>query len=242
MRLKDAVQKLRDSGHTVTYRVRYDGGIAIKTVDGIRFQAREGSDYVRALAGASVSEKFYSQRRAASIQGVEAARINKTLRAPSLTIRKGDSKKVRREKNKTKQALRQARKYQTIHKSELAKKLRREGFKGTISSLRNIARKQAGLCYEGQVEDLASYALDVFTECGYEGHGYEVESKLENVKKTFSNDYLKSIYQELYLIQKEAKSGTLNDSTEWSHYMIIRSLIKEGFVEGKRIYQEMFRK
>lgn len=242
MKLKDAVKKLREEGHTVTYRTRYDGGISIKTVDGIRFQSREGSDYVRQLAGVSVSEKFYSQRKSASIQGVEATRINKTLHAPSLTIRKGDSKKVRQAKIKTKAALHQARKYQTIHKTELAKKLRREGFKGTMNSLRNIARKQAGLCYQGQVEDLASYAQDVFTECGYEGHGYDIKSKLENVKTRFANDYLKSIYQELYLLQKEAKSGTLTRTSEATHYGIIKGLISGGFVEGKRIYQEMFKK
>lgn len=61
MNLRQIVNELRNQGHSVTYYVRKDGGILIKTIDGQKFTGGTGNMYARAMTGATLSTKRAAQ-------------------------------------------------------------------------------------------------------------------------------------------------------------------------------------
>ena len=54
---RDIVKKLRAEGHTVTYRVRKDGSIRIKSINGVKFKDSEGNNAARLMADSQLSDK-----------------------------------------------------------------------------------------------------------------------------------------------------------------------------------------
>ena len=73
MNLKQVVNTLRNEGHAVTYYVRKDGGILIKTIDGQRFTGATGNMYARAMTGATLSTKRATQLAKITWSGKRAA-------------------------------------------------------------------------------------------------------------------------------------------------------------------------
>lgn len=61
MNLRQIVDKLRQEGHSITFYVRKDRGILVKTIDGQRFTGAEGNKVVRAMAGQTLSAKRSAQ-------------------------------------------------------------------------------------------------------------------------------------------------------------------------------------
>lgn len=62
MKLVDVVNKLRASGAKVSYRKRTDGSIVIKSINGVKYNAREGNVLARAMVGEQQSAAAYEQR------------------------------------------------------------------------------------------------------------------------------------------------------------------------------------
>lgn len=79
MKLKNIVTKLRDAGHSVTYRVRKDGSIVIQTIDGKKFTGKSGNAAARALAGVSLS--LAQQQQLAKIALPKGSRARKKKEA-----------------------------------------------------------------------------------------------------------------------------------------------------------------
>ena len=75
MKLKNIVTKLRDAGHSITYRVRTDGSIVILTIDGKKFTGKSGNAAARALAGVSLS--LAQQQQLAKIALPKGSRARK---------------------------------------------------------------------------------------------------------------------------------------------------------------------
>lgn len=61
MTLKNIVKNLNKTGHSITYRVRTDGGIVVTSVDGIKTKIVEGNRIVRNLANTPISQKRFTQ-------------------------------------------------------------------------------------------------------------------------------------------------------------------------------------
>lgn len=59
--MREVVSDLEKQGHSVTYYVRKDGGILIKTIDGQRFTGATGNLYARAMVGETLSTKRANQ-------------------------------------------------------------------------------------------------------------------------------------------------------------------------------------
>ena len=56
MKMIEVVNQLQSQGHHISYYVRKDGGILIKSLDGIHFKGASGNAYARKLAGTELSE------------------------------------------------------------------------------------------------------------------------------------------------------------------------------------------
>lgn len=71
MTLREIVKELRDQGHSVVYRKRTDGSIAILSIDSERFSAssRAGNRAARMMTGETVSRAVSAKRSAAGLKG-----------------------------------------------------------------------------------------------------------------------------------------------------------------------------
>ncbi len=82
MTLRSIVQKLREEGHRVSYRVRDDGSIRVTSIDGRKFAAKysEGNAEARRIAGAPLSERRTRQLQKGRTK--RAANLAKKAKAP----------------------------------------------------------------------------------------------------------------------------------------------------------------
>lgn len=71
MTLREIVKQLRKQGHSVVYKKRTDGSIAILSIDSERFTAasRAGNRRARQLSGETVSASTSAKRKAAGVKG-----------------------------------------------------------------------------------------------------------------------------------------------------------------------------
>lgn len=61
MTMRQTISLLESQGHKVTFYVRKDGGVLIKSIDGQRFTGATGNLYARAMTGQSLSVKRAKQ-------------------------------------------------------------------------------------------------------------------------------------------------------------------------------------
>lgn len=83
MTLRDIVKELRDRGHSVVYKKRSDGSIAVLSIDSERFTAgsRAGNRRARELAGETLSRRITEQRRTAGRKGGISRGAQRTAQA-----------------------------------------------------------------------------------------------------------------------------------------------------------------
>ena len=68
MTIRNVVSKLRQEGYKVTYRVRKDGGVLIKSINGQKFKGATGNTLARQLSGETISESREIQLRYATVK------------------------------------------------------------------------------------------------------------------------------------------------------------------------------
>lgn len=236
MRTSKIVSLLREQGHRVSVYKRPDGGIRITSIDGVKFSLSEGNNFGRELVNAPVSSKSYTQRRKASQYAVEGKKRQR-LKMPSLTIRKKDTAKQKKEKQAVKKALAKARKVSgekhRISAEQVVKKVKREGYSKTASSLLNTARHEAGLSYDSQVDALVEFLVMVFQSANLD-YSNERSVILSN-KEAFSDKFILIIYSDLYEVQKKLKEGASQEQLITLKTEVQRD-IAAAVREGREIY------
>ena len=67
MKTIEIIHQLQAQGHTITYYVRKDGGVLVRSFDGMRFPTgASGNTYIRQIAGVSISEARQRQLKYAT--------------------------------------------------------------------------------------------------------------------------------------------------------------------------------
>lgn len=248
MRAIDVVKLMRSKGHKITIYKRPDGGIRVTGIDGIKFSSSnsEGINFLRESAKINISEKAYRQKRA-NEQVAREGKQRQKMKYPSLTIRKGDSKSVRQMKRRTKNALKRARKYRKTNMRQVSQRIRREGYERTIEALDNIARKESGLAYAKNVENLADFVLITLESAWRTAKGRELHLHLIHNSETFLDTAIGYCNEVLYDIQKivresEQGDGTMNMAQIDALIMQLSATIEDGIREGKKIYKDLYGK
>lgn len=74
--IREIIKILREEGHTVEFYERKDGGVLIKSIDGVKYKGASGNKVGRWMSGQTISEKRASQLQKITTTG---ARAKKTI-------------------------------------------------------------------------------------------------------------------------------------------------------------------
>lgn len=219
MRTINVVNQLRSQGHEVSFNVRPDGGIRIYSVDGIKFpkSSSEGNNYARELADKNLSAQQYAQRRESGDVAKMLSKARKSQRLPSISPRKADKTKKRKEKMELKRAMR---KLNLLRRSQgkkpfspitLRQRIRRQGFKETTKTIRNILLKEVGVAYPRAVESFIEYINSLPSKYSSE---YlpplvsAITNALNAVGLQIMDTDLHHLYEEFYEVEKALRDDS----------------------------------
>lgn len=191
MTIREIIKVLSSQGHSVSYYVRKDGGVLIKSIDGRRFTGASGNVYARSITGQVISEKrsaqleriTYTGKRAKSyIEDREVKRLlQKVQRKWNKAFRKnGQVPSVGR---KTAKGV----KWSLVHR----------GKEETLRLLKEAERYASGLAYGKNIEQLAMYIQD----SAYKYQSDELLQLAEDIRANawmIKEDSIKAAYEELY--------------------------------------------
>lgn len=194
MNIRQVIKTLEDQGHSITYYVRKDGGVLIKSIDGVKYQGATGNKIARWMAGQQLSEKRAKQLEKITTTG---KRAKKTL--TNETIKK-KLREVQRKWNKAFPHKRGETPSVGLKTSKDVKwNLEHKGEEETIRLLNEAERYAEGIAYSENVKNL----IDRITEVNEYYNSKELKDVIswinDNFDKIQENKMEKS-YQILYLL------------------------------------------
>lgn len=194
--MRDVVKQLRQEGHSVTYYVRKDGGILIKTIDGQRFTGATGNMYARAMSGETLSVKRAEQLTRITWSG---------KRAKSYIEDREVKRLLQRVQRKWNQAFPHKRGEIPPVGLKTSKKvkwsLENRGREETIRLLTEAERYASGKAYSENIRQLADYVEDAALK--YESEELqELANSIRDNAWMILEESIKPAYDELYLLNK----------------------------------------
>ena len=190
--MKNVVEILNAQGHSVTYYVRKDGGILIKSIDGQTFQGARGNAIARAMTGVNLSVKRSQQleritwtgkRAKAYIEDREVKRMLQRVQRKwnkAFPHKKGEIPAVGR---KTAKGVRWS--------------LEHRGKEETLRLLSEAERYASGKAYAKNVETLAVFVESAAAR--YESAElYDLADSIRDNAWMIREDSIYPAYQELY--------------------------------------------
>lgn len=192
MTIREIIKTLTSQGHSVSYYIRKDGGVLIKSIDGRKFTGASGNIYARTITGQKLSSKrseqllkiTYTGKRAKAY--IEDREIKNMLQRVQRKWRKafprvdGKAPSVGR---KTAKGVKWS--------------LEHRGREETIRLLSEAERYASGKAYSKNIEQLAMYIEESSTK-------YQSEELLQLAQDIRDNawmireDSMKPAYEELY--------------------------------------------
>ena len=189
--MREVVRQLQSQGHSISFHVRSDGGILIRTLDGVRYQGAKGNAVARQLVGITISKARSEQLKYAT----RARRVKK----PTLDdeIRK-EFERVKKKWNKAFKA-----KGGKPHPAgyfgwaRIKYSIEHYGKEETLRRIREAEKYASGIAYQENVRQLAFYIQD----CGAQYSSPELtqlgKDLLENAY-SIRDEWIKPAYDELY--------------------------------------------
>lgn len=196
MNLRQLVNKLRQEGHSITYYVRKDGGILIKSIDGQRFTGASGNKLARAMSGETLSVKRSEQLTRITWSGKRAKAYFEDREVKRLLQR------VQRKWNKAFPHKRGEIPPVGLKTSKKVKwSLENRGREETIRLLTEAERYASGKAYTENIRQLADYVQDASLKYQSE----ELEELANSIRDNawmILEETIKPAYDELYLLNK----------------------------------------
>lgn len=196
MTLRNVVKQLRAEGHSVTYYVRKDGGILIRTIDGQRFTGATGNMYARAMTGATLSTK----------RATQLSRITWTGKRAAKHIEDREIKRLlQRVQRKWNQAFPHKRGEIPPVGLKTSKKvkwsLEHKGKEETIRLLQEAERYASGKAYSENIRHLANYVQDAAVDLDSEDL-MELANSIRENAWMIEEASIQPAYRELYNLNK----------------------------------------
>lgn len=201
MKLEDVVKAFKNR-YTVVYEKRKEGGIIIKSINGVEYKGKSGNVYFRKLTNASLSTAQKEAIRAGSSKKKEIAKAKaqglpkprKAKKKKPLKLGKQLSKRLR----KTRKAFKELDENQkrivgTPTRKKILQSLKREGRKSTIQKLKESERYAKGKIYSAQMEFIITRI-----EESAEMRGEDVSELVD-----FLRSHKNSFYEERFIAFKE---------------------------------------
>ncbi|MBO7731107.1 MAG: hypothetical protein J6S67_01090 [Methanobrevibacter sp.] len=192
MTIRETIKALTSEGHTVSYYIRKDGGVLIKSIDGRRFTGASGNIYARTLTGQTLSEKRSAQLERITYTGkrakayIQDREVKKMLQRVQRKWRKAfprENGEVPAVGRKTAKGVRWS--------------LEHRGKEETIRLLSEAERYASGKAYSKNIEQLAMHIEDYASKTGSE-ELLQLAQDIRDNAWMIREDSIKPAYEELY--------------------------------------------
>ena len=196
MKMIEVVHQLQRQGHSVSYYVRKDGGLLIKSIDGMQFPSgASGNAYARQLTGSSLSEAREKQLKYATRQHVRK----------KMSIDDEIEKEYKRVKRKWDKAFK-AKEGKPHHagyfgKGRIEYTIKHYGKEEALRRIREAERYTSGLAYSKNVAILSTFVRNA-------GISYRSEELIQLANDIDENAYaireewIDKAYEALYKLDE----------------------------------------
>ena len=192
MTMRQIVSKLESQGHRVSYYVRKDGGILIKSIDGERFTTgASGNIRARQLLGVDISEARSHQLEYATRQrGKPRFKLEDEIEKEYQRVKKIWKRKIKPKKGKPHPA-------GYFGKSRIEYAVKKYGKEEALRRIREAERYALGIAYSKNVE----YLITMIRDVGIKLNSQELIQLANDVQDNIYNikdEWIKPAYDELY--------------------------------------------
>lgn len=198
MTMRQIVSKLESQGHRVSYYVRKDGGILIKSIDGERFTTgASGNIRARQLLGVDISEARSKQLEYATRQrGRPRFKLEDEIEKEYQRVKKIWRRKIRSKKGEPHPA-------GYFGKSRIEYAVKKFGKEEALRRIREAERYALGIAYSKNVE----YLITMIRDAGIKLNSQELIQLANDVQENIYNikdEWIKPAYDELYKLNTGA--------------------------------------
>lgn len=188
MTIKQIITQLTESGHNITFRIRSDGGIIVKSINGRKTGITEGNRIVREMIGeeGALSEARRVQTSFNVEKKIKKESLSKSIKS---TIRKVQTQ-IKKQGNKG-----------TIKTKQVRYHIKKDGEEEAMRYLKGRERYFKGYAYKVNVEALADRLERLALETDKAEEKAEVQelvSKIRSMSEEFKEADIEPIYQIAY--------------------------------------------
>lgn len=209
---KQLIASLVKQGYKVTYYVRKDGGVLIRSINGQKFTGAQGNVYARQILGIELSS-----RRQAQLKKITKDRV---IHPRKIRVETPDD--LERFRKRVMRKWRKAGLTGSISKKNLRKIIEDRGFEGARTYLEEMERHTQGKAYLGQVnalliriEEDMKFVQDDQAELDYLQKAHDlIQANMEEMKP----DWIFQLFDSLYNWEKNLISAS-------SFYMKVEELL-----------------
>jgi len=194
------VAQLQAEGHTIDYRIRTDGGILIKSIDGKKYTGASGNAVARTMAGATISEARLKQLKHITIKR-EKARKRKRSLPQNIQTEFERVKKIWNKKFKAKGGIPHPAGY--FDKSRIQYSIEHYGEEEALRRISEAERYATGYAYSKNIEFLATQIENT----GRIMQSEELKTLAEDIRSnsySIKEEWIAPVYDELYKINAGA--------------------------------------
>lgn len=206
MTTKQLVAELKSQGYAIEYSTRKDGGILVKSINGVKYQKAEGNKQVRLLTGIPLSEK--KSRQLSSIKPPKLMKLdNKILNQIRRINRKLKNASVYYQKN-----------FGRITRRHVRYLIESYGWEYALTKLKQRELYLAGYAYDKNVRYILirlQGLLEQYESGLLEADKVRIEAlknlinKIQNESYSFKEKWIQRFYEEIY----KAEQGTISLDT-----------------------------
>lgn len=198
MTMRQIVAKLQSQGHSVSFYVRKDGGILIKSIDGERFTTgASGNIRARQLLGVDISEARSKQLQYATRQrGRPRFKLEDEIEKEYQRVKKIWRRKIKSKKGEPHPA-------GYFGKSRIEYAVKKFGKEEALRRIREAERYALGIAYSKNVE----YLITMIRDAGIKLNSQELIQLANDVQENIYNikdEWIKPAYDELYKLNTGA--------------------------------------
>lgn len=188
------VAELQAEGHTIDFYVRTDGGILIRSIDGVRYPSgASGNARARQMVGASISEARIAQLKYATrAHKAKKPQLDDEIEKEYRRVKRLWNKRFKAQGGKPHPA-------GYFGKSRIRETIKIYGKKEALRRIHEAERYASGLAYSKNVEHLASYILESAEKLNSD----ELRKLSEDVSENaymIREEWIIPAYQKLYEI------------------------------------------
>ena len=196
MNMRQVVQRLQAQGHSVSYYVRKDGGILIKSIDGERFPSgASGNARARQLVGSTLSEARPSQLKFATrARKFKHPTLDDEIQKEWQRVKKKWNKAFKAKGGKPHPA-------GYFGWNRINRTIKEQGREEALRRIHEAERYATGLAYSKNIEYLATYIKMVADSTKSPEFQSLYDDLIENAY-SIKEEWIKPAYDELYKLNK----------------------------------------